>query len=641
MCSCNCFKFNMEKGIIKYPLHHAIYMLKDINEIKLLLDNGEDINKRAFHDFTPLHYAVSTNNTNIIKLLLDRGANVNEQDKEGHTPLYYYSIVNNVKLDVVKLLLDYGSDINIKTTLNETALHIYADTKLNNVDVMKLLLDKDICINDENINGLSALSFAVKNDNIDTIKLLLSKGADINIISKCGDTLLHYLNNYNHEINILKMSIFLQLGLDVNKQNHDGDTPLHLACRREPTVDLINLLLDNGANINIKNNNGSTPLHRYVLEHPYHTTIDVMKLLLDKGANPNIKNRSGNSSFNILCSNKATVDFIQIFLNKGADINIKGRFDYSPLYQCVSNASFDVVKLLLDNGANPNEKSISGRTAVHNSVMNKDIKIIKLIIENGGDINEQDDYGNTPLHFAVNNVECLKLLLDKGAILTYNKRNESILMKAAQYNNLSSVKLLLETQNLNVNDINSDKNTILDTCFVFKNIKMLELIIYYRPSFATTITTLNRFKERNDKMIQLCIIYCVLLNQDLYEYINCENNKFIMDCKIEIEYMKNTYIDYNLSVYDILYHNNERIAVKYVRNNKFNSFINFDKYGNMLHKLLEKSKFRNYLIHNNINKIDSIYNDNNVWNLIPYEIKYKILNYISIADLKIMHKNDI
>ena len=71
---------------------------------------------------------------------------------------------------------------------------------------------------------------------------------------------------------------------DVNAENEEGWTPLHMAA--ENNHDLIaELLLANKANVNARSNDGSTPL----LLAAFKGGTDLGELLLDHGANVNDK----------------------------------------------------------------------------------------------------------------------------------------------------------------------------------------------------------------------------------------------------------------------------------------------------------------------------------------------------------------
>ena len=115
---------------------------------------------------------------------------------------------------------------------------------------MKMMPDSNIksnsvFIEDKKINDLI---LANSNSKIDIINIKKFRDSNYN-------TNLHRSVMKN---NIKFVEYFIKKGLDVNKQNKYGDTPLHFAFKIG-NYDIIHLLLDNGANIKIKNKKGITP----------------------------------------------------------------------------------------------------------------------------------------------------------------------------------------------------------------------------------------------------------------------------------------------------------------------------------------------------------------------------------------------
>ena len=68
------------------PLHLAVIIGKT-EIIKLLLDNGANVNAKAEDDITPLHIAQLNDDKKIAKLLIENGADINARDKYGLTPM--------------------------------------------------------------------------------------------------------------------------------------------------------------------------------------------------------------------------------------------------------------------------------------------------------------------------------------------------------------------------------------------------------------------------------------------------------------------------------------------------------------------------------------------------------------------------
>ena len=79
-------------------LHWAV-LLKNFELVKLLVENGADVNAIASTGETPLHYAVLVRDTEIINYLLQKGANPNIANNKGEMPSDYAKKLNfNIKI---------------------------------------------------------------------------------------------------------------------------------------------------------------------------------------------------------------------------------------------------------------------------------------------------------------------------------------------------------------------------------------------------------------------------------------------------------------------------------------------------------------------------------------------------------------
>ena len=92
------------------------------------------------------------------------------------------------------------------------------------------------------------------------------------------------------------LGIVLNLGADVNIQNHWSRSPLNYISAGPPgysqapnypqlLANVARLLLDRGADINARNDKGRTPLHTTA----YMGRIEVVRVLLERGADVNAK----------------------------------------------------------------------------------------------------------------------------------------------------------------------------------------------------------------------------------------------------------------------------------------------------------------------------------------------------------------
>ena len=151
---------------------------------------------------TVLIYAAWNGSTEVVKLLIDNGADLNHKSNHGDTALMYAA--RDGHTDVVKFLIDNGVDLNHKNNGGVTAL-IYAARK-EHTEVVKLLIDNGADLNHKNNFGGTALIYAAYKGDTELVKLLIDSGADQNIKDRYGQTALMYASGYGHTeiINILR-----------------------------------------------------------------------------------------------------------------------------------------------------------------------------------------------------------------------------------------------------------------------------------------------------------------------------------------------------------------------------------------------------------------------------------------------------
>ncbi|KAF5862092.1 hypothetical protein ETB97_012157 [Aspergillus alliaceus] len=135
---------------------------------------------------------------------------------------------------------------------------------------------------------------------------------------------------------------------DINAQNANGDTVLHLAIARFGTIAAIRLLLKAEASTNIKGRQGRTPL-LYAL---YLEQEAVATLLLNKDSDPYSLDNNGSSALHYaIASERISLGFIERLLSAGVDVNWKDEEGHAPLYLAAQRNKRDAIRLLLDYGA--------------------------------------------------------------------------------------------------------------------------------------------------------------------------------------------------------------------------------------------------------------------------------------------------
>ena len=103
-------------------MFYAIHKKCSLETLKLMVENGFDIEFTDEHGVSLLDEAIVLGNVEFITYLLDeKNINPNQtKRKSGLTPLIQASCYG--KIDLVKLLISRGGDINVKDNLNLTAV---------------------------------------------------------------------------------------------------------------------------------------------------------------------------------------------------------------------------------------------------------------------------------------------------------------------------------------------------------------------------------------------------------------------------------------------------------------------------------------------------------------------------------------
>ncbi|KAH9037520.1 hypothetical protein EDB85DRAFT_2142480 [Lactarius pseudohatsudake] len=126
---------SVKGGYYGTPLH-AAFSKRDIETVWLLLENGADVNIRAYEDRTPLQCASYEGFPDVTRWLLRRGVDVNAQDEDQWTALHYAGV--NGHLEVAEILLEHGAEVNASQKNDCVPLHYAA--QYGYLELARLLL---------------------------------------------------------------------------------------------------------------------------------------------------------------------------------------------------------------------------------------------------------------------------------------------------------------------------------------------------------------------------------------------------------------------------------------------------------------------------------------------------------------------
>jgi len=280
--------FDFIDWIIKY---------KKYKKYKILIDDihGQNIITKNINE----SISIKDINYKIIKLLI---ITYTEQIKSYQDSLLCYSIFK-YKYHIAKLLLKYNYDVNKKDIKYNTPF-IYAINN-KNYKLAKYLIQKGADINYNGINGNSnpmILSINNKNDKI--IDLLLDNGFDVNNYNKYIETPLHYALYKNNKLSPTIIFKLLYYG-DLNIQNIDGETPLHLLCKYHNFRNYNKVIENKKLDIFIKDKMNKKPIDYINSNHIYEFIKIVLNSYIKQinGQINNIDECRKNSS-STLCKNE-------------------------------------------------------------------------------------------------------------------------------------------------------------------------------------------------------------------------------------------------------------------------------------------------------------------------------------------------
>lgn len=329
------------------PLHQAAAE-GDIEQVKLFISKGADVDAKDEKNNTPLCYAVKAGKMEIVRLLVEAGADVNAGS---WPPLCEAVDENNVA--IAEYLIAHGADVNAGDdwTVLQEAPYIS-----NNIEMVELLIDSGANIN---AGPYTALRAAVDKDRLDIVELLIAKGAKVNVKDKNDSTPLYYAISAG-KIEVVKLLI--EAESDVNVKDDRGRTPLHFVLDVDRMSyrlfkDVTELLIYKGADVNLKDNDGRTPLHLAAES----ADEDIVELLLGKGSR--IDEKGDTYGFTALhyATRFGNKDVVELLIARGADIDAKDKEGRTPLYVAVHH-DYKVAELLINRGADGNIKTESGQT---------------------------------------------------------------------------------------------------------------------------------------------------------------------------------------------------------------------------------------------------------------------------------------
>ncbi|KAJ9458065.1 putative ankyrin repeat protein L93 [Diplonema papillatum] len=224
-----------------------------------------------------------------------------------------------------------------------------------NVELVLRALEKGASITHCDATHGTSLHCACACGSVALVELLHQRGADLNIISKQGNTPLL--------VGAAKEQVVVEYlcrnGAQVNIANYDGTTPLHRAAEAA-NFDVVQYLVHHEALVNAADGNGATPMV-LAIQSKGSSRRKIIQLLADAGARVNVLLVNGMAPMHV-AAQQGDDESLGLLLSKGADIDAASYMGMTALHCACMAGWVNTAKFLIDHGADPDIEDAAGRT---------------------------------------------------------------------------------------------------------------------------------------------------------------------------------------------------------------------------------------------------------------------------------------
>ena len=450
-----------------------------LSAVKLLVENGADVNQSNSQGFTPLMFALETYqfSISISKYLIDKGADINAVDYEGTNCLEYAGTTSEMDY----ILRELGAHYLPVKYSEDNASNLLKAISVNDIDkVARLTAHMEVNAElDMGAYKTYALVKGVKERRFEIVQFLIGQGADIMKI----DTRYKEITEQRESLmldacragRLNMVEALISHGIDTSFLNKHSNGAIDFALKSKfpkeysEKTEIVTLLLDHNA-----------PLGESLevaLKNKEQTIID---LLVDSGALKSIEDTkkvfyrvfdknniefvekhakwmtdNGLSFFNLTTSLESIdgleflTNALPILIHNNLSVNklFANTYYFSPLNSVVmalmnsgsiknrkSELLIQIFDILLEAGANPDLGLHESRYSLIMMLQKKKDrqKLIEKLLAHGADLHHTADLGPGSAY---------ELLINKEEMF---EGNTNALMLAAANGNLDLVKLFIE-----------------------------------------------------------------------------------------------------------------------------------------------------------------------------------------------------
>jgi ankyrin repeat protein len=259
-----------------------------------------------------------------------------------------------------------------------------------NSGAVRSLLQRKADVNAPQIDGTTALHWAVRFDDLETADMLIAAGASVSAANRAGATPMQLaaLNG-----NAAMVARLIKAGVDPNVPLiRYGDTALMMASRTGK-VDALRVLLESGAKVNTKETWGGTTAVMWAASerHP-----DAVKVLIDHGADVNAR-----SNFVPAANGRGFEGRTPVAPQPDQAAEEFASGWLTPVMFAAREGDLESARLLVAAGADVNATASDGKDALGLAIFNGNYELASFFIDSKANVNQADTQGFTPLFWAV------------------------------------------------------------------------------------------------------------------------------------------------------------------------------------------------------------------------------------------------
>ena len=387
--------------------------------IKFLLDQpGNPVTKPTHDNRIYLHWSAYKGNVEMTEYLIKKGSDINLEDSHGAMPADFAATSGQINPALYEAFFKAG--LNPTKKYNDGANLLLLSIAFDkNLTLAEYFTTKGMSLKDVDNNGNTAFNYAARVGNIELLKKIAAKGI------KYNDNALFFAAQGNRrETTSLEAYKYLveELKLKSTAVNKSGENILHVLAAKPNQAEIVKYFLGKGIDANKVDKEGNTPLIKAAASRE----TAVLEQLLAVRKDVNSKNAKGESALTIAVKS-GTPENVALLLNKGAYVNVADK-DGNNLgayliqsYRPESKGPDPLeakIKLVQDKGLNLAAAQKDGSTLYHLAIVKNDLTLLKKLASLNIDVNTKNKDGMTALHKAAmisKNDEILKYLISIGA----------------------------------------------------------------------------------------------------------------------------------------------------------------------------------------------------------------------------------